>query len=130
MSVNSQTSLVLSLLLAVGLFAGLQLLKPQLSASPSLTVAAGAASSLLFLFMLTAVGNLEAALFGKGFQTKLLEVLLCLAIACTAAGMIHRVCTTVCLISSLAILYYMNRLSQAAYAAPAVVQVAPSKKRR
>ena len=94
-AVNSQTSLVLSLLLTVGLFAGLQLLKSQLTASPLLTVVTGGLCSLLFLLLLTAVGNLEATLFGKGFQTKLLEVVLCLAMACTAAGMIHRVCVTV-----------------------------------
>ncbi|XP_043215269.1 protein KRTCAP2 homolog [Amphibalanus amphitrite] len=130
MAVNSQTSMVLSLLLTVGLFAGLQLLKPQLTASPLLTVVTGGVCSLLFLLLVTAVGNLEATLFGKGFQTKLLEVVLCLAMACTAAGMIHRVCITVCFIFSLAVLYYMNQLSQATYGAPVAVQPAPSKKRR
>jgi len=130
MAASRPVSLVLSLLLAVGLFAGLQLLKPQLTASPALTVVAGALCSLLFLLSLTAVGNLEMVLFGNHFQTKLLEVVLCLAISCTAAGAIHRVCVTVCFLVSCGVLYYMSRLSQSAYAAPTPVQAAPAKKRR
>ena len=45
------------------------------------------------------VGNLEATLFGKNFQMKLFpEVVICLLIALTASGMVHRICTTVWLV--------------------------------
>ena len=39
-----------------------------------MTILAGFTGSLLFVFLLTAVGNLEKSVFGFNFQTKLGEV--------------------------------------------------------
>ncbi len=83
-------------MLTVLIFSGMQMYKGWLTSSQPLTLFAGLLSSLLFITILTAVGSLESMLFGKGFQMKLMpEVILCLGIALTAAGMVHRICTTV-----------------------------------
>lgn len=92
----------------------------------------------MLLFNNKAVGNLEATLFGKNFQMKLFpEVVICLLIALTASGMVHRICTTVWLVAlfilfvsefkynvyiyifslilSLVHLYHINLVSQKTY---------------
>jgi len=111
---------VLSSLLSVVLFAGMQLFRPQLAAQEYTTILGGFIGSLLFITSLTAIGNLEQTLFGESFQTKLIEVLLALCIACAASGLVHRVCVTTCILFSLVGLYYLNRLAQRVYAVPEV----------
>ncbi|XP_047001909.1 protein KRTCAP2 homolog [Schistocerca americana] len=131
MAVSSGMSFAIASLLTVLLFSGMQMNRQWLASSQVLTLVGGWFASMLFELLLIAVGNLESALFGKGFQTTLFpEVVLCLAIAMVSAGMIHRVCTTTCLLFSLVALYYMNRISQATYAAPAPVQPVVTKKKK
>ena len=48
--------------------------KTALASSQLMTILAGFTGSLLFVFLLTAVGNLEKSVFGFNFQTKLGEV--------------------------------------------------------
>ena len=48
--------------------------KNTLASSQLLTILAGFTGSLLYVFLLTAVGNLEKSVFGFNFQTKLGEV--------------------------------------------------------
>ena len=71
-------------------FSGMQMAKPLLSSSQSMTILGGFMSSFFFVFLLTAVGNLEKVIFGKGFQTKLLETAICIIAAMAAAASIHR----------------------------------------
>ncbi|KPI94782.1 PREDICTED: protein KRTCAP2 homolog [Papilio xuthus] len=129
MAVNSATSFVLSSILTLLIFSGMQMYKPLLVRSPITIIFGGYLGSLMFLFFVTAVGNLEATLFGKNFQLKLPEIVLSMAISLIAAGMVHRICFTTCLIFSLMTIYYMNKLSQKTYAAVAPV-AAPTKSRR
>ncbi|KAJ8735474.1 hypothetical protein PYW07_007094 [Mythimna separata] len=129
MAVNSATSFVLSSILALLIFSGMQMYKPVLIRSPVTIIFGGYLGSLMFLFFVTAIGNLEATMFGKNFQLKLPEIVLSMAISLIAAGMVHRICFTTCLIFSIITIYYMNKLSQKAYATAAPVAV-PTKSRR
>lgn len=68
----------------------------HLGSSEWFTIGGGALGSVLFCCLLTAVSNIEMILFGENFQAKLLpEIFGCLAAACFASGLVHRVCVTV-----------------------------------
>ncbi|KAM3967635.1 protein KRTCAP2 homolog [Aphomia sociella] len=129
MAVNSATSFILSTILALLIFSGMQMYKPLLIKSPITIIFGGYLGSVMFMFFVTAVGNLEATLFGKNFQLKLPEIILSMAVSLVASGMVHRICFTTCLIFSIITIYYMNKLSQKTYAANAPAP-APVKSRR
>nr|ABI52759.1 keratinocytes associated protein 2 [Argas monolakensis] len=112
MAVSSAASGALSLCLFFLLFATMQIYRVQLTASQPMTVVGGFLGSLLFILLLTLVGNVQRVLCGQGVQTKLFpEVVICLVLAMTSAGMVHRVCTTTCLIFSIVALYYLSKIS-------------------
>ncbi|CAH2050253.1 unnamed protein product, partial [Iphiclides podalirius] len=129
MAVNSATSFVLSSILTLLIFSGMQMYKPLLTKSPLTIIFGGYLGSLMFMFIVTAVGNLESSLFGKNFQVKLPEIVFSMTLSLIAAGMVHRICFTTCLIFSLLTIYYMNKISQKTYIA-AVPANAPVKSRR
>lgn len=131
MSVSSGTSFVLSSILTVLLFSGMQMYRQWLASSQLHTILGGYLGSVLFILFLTAVGNMESALFGKNFQTKLFpEVVLCLVVSVLAAGMVHRVSSTTCLIFSMVALYYITRISQSKYSAPQPNQTVVVKRKK
>ncbi|KAJ1521609.1 hypothetical protein ONE63_003258 [Megalurothrips usitatus] len=131
MAVSTGASFMLSLLLAILVFSGMQMYKSWFSSTQLHTILGGYVSSVFFLLILTSLGNLESVIFGKHFQTKLFpEIFICLIVALSAAGSIHRVCVTTGFAFSCLGLYFVNILSQKTHGAVSNVQAAPSKKRR
>ena len=82
--------------------------KPILVASQPATILGGFLGSVLFVFLLTGLGNLEKMAFGTGFQTKFPEAVLCLVMSVMASASVHRVSATTCVLFSAAMLYSMN----------------------
>ncbi|XP_046751427.1 protein KRTCAP2 homolog [Diprion similis] len=133
MAVTNGVSFVLSSILTVLLFSGMQIYRGWFASSQLHTVFGGYLGSVLFILILTAIGNLEMTLFGKSFQSKLFpEVAGSLLIAMIASGMVHRVSTTTCFLFSLIALYYINQISQQVYSSGTTVPAASfqSKKRK
>ena len=74
MALNEGSSFVVSSIISLLLFSGMQVYKAALASSQMMTILAGFTGSLLFVFLLTALANLEKSIFGFNFQTKLGEV--------------------------------------------------------
>ncbi|XP_076684118.1 protein KRTCAP2 homolog [Andrena cerasifolii] len=131
MSVNSGVSFALSSVLTVLIFSGMQIYKTWLGSSQLYTILGGYIGSVLFICILTAVGNLETTIFGKSFQQKLFpEVMFSLVVSLLASGLVHRVATTTCFLFSMIALYYINRISQATYSVPVTVATSMHTKKR
>jgi len=118
MGLSAATSGLIAMTSSILLFGGMQIFKTQLADSQLGTVFGGFLASQLFVLLLTAVSNFEVSAFGEGFQARVFpEIIFTLLIALFAAGSVHRVCVTTCLIFSLVSLYYLNRMSNASYGA-------------
>ena len=115
MPLTQSSSFPVASILALLTFSGMQWAKPLLASSQSMTLLGGFLGSILFVFLLTAIGNLEQVMFGKGFQTKLPETVFAMIISMAASGSVHRVCATTCLIFSLVMVYSMYKISQQVY---------------
>lgn len=76
----------------------------------------GFAGSWIFIFLLTAIGNVYSLIFSQNPQVRLFpEVVIALIFAVIGSAMVHRVCATTCFIFSMVALYYLNKISQSTY---------------
>ncbi len=124
---NESASFVVSLSLSCVAFCAMMVLKPTLSATQLGTVGGGAMGSLVFLFLLTAVGNLEKTLLGRHFAARWAEVAFCMLVSAAMSATVHRVCATTCIVFSLLLLHGLHRLSQEVYEGDAITAAsAPS----
>ena len=112
MALTESSSFPVATILAILTFSGMQMAKPILASTQLMTIVGGFVGSVLFVFLVTAVGNLEAIVFGKGFQTKLPETILAMIMAMAASASVHRVCASTCLLFSLLLTYSMYKISQ------------------
>jgi len=83
----------------------LEVFSGYLASTPQLTILGGFISSLLFLFLLLLIGNLEK-------ETSWMEVISSLLVAMFFAGTVHRVCVTTCFLFSIGQLAYLNYISK------------------
>jgi len=128
MVLSESGSFAVSSLLAVLTFSAMQVYKSVFAASQLMTILGGFTGSIFFVFVLTAVGNLEKVVFGSSFQTQLKEVVFCLLLSMGAASTVHRVCATTCLLFSLLMIYAINAISNDVYAAAPVTAQQKKKK--
>ena len=130
MAVATNVSLLISTTLIILLAASMQLYKVNLASSELMTIVGGFLGTLQFIFLLTAIGNLENLMFGYGFQAKVFpEVAFALVVAMFSSSLIHRVSVTVCLILSLFSLYYISKVSHSFYSAPVATATQIKKKK-
>jgi hypothetical protein len=126
---NEGSTFLVSTLCGLLTVSSMQVFKTYLASSQVLTILGGFVGSILFLFLLTAVGNLEKLMFGDNFQAQLKEVVFCLVVSLMAAGSIHRVCVTVCLLFSMLMLFGVYKISQDTYTVSSSVSSSTKKKK-
>ncbi|KAI3689079.1 hypothetical protein L2E82_47027 [Cichorium intybus] len=101
-------SMLYSLLLFVVTLLLQEMYRGKLASSELFTILGGFTSSLVFLFLLTFLGNYQET---SGVKTGWGTVILAEVVALVAAGTVHRVCITTCFLFSAAILYEVNQIS-------------------
>ncbi|KAJ7959171.1 protein KRTCAP2-like [Quillaja saponaria] len=89
-----------------------EMYRGKLSSSELFTILGGFISSLLFLVLLTFIGNFQETL---GMRTGWGAVIIAEVVALIAASTVHRVCITTCFLFSAGILYEINKLSGIAF---------------
>ncbi|KAK6939918.1 Keratinocyte-associated protein 2 [Dillenia turbinata] len=131
---GSNSSMLSSFLLFSVILSLQEMYRTKLATSELLTILGGFSSSLIFLVLLTFIGNFQETCgiktgWGAGefslllsfsffeFKVKLpvlfmlVVVILAEAVALIAAGTVHRVCITTCFLFSVGLLYEINKLS-------------------
>ncbi|XP_051150068.1 uncharacterized protein LOC127264535 [Andrographis paniculata] len=105
---SSGTSMSYSLLLFIATLSLQEMYRAKLASSELYTILGGFTSSLIFLFLLTFIGNYQEI---SGIKTGWGAVIIAETVALIAAGTVHRVCITTCFLFSAGLLYEVNKLS-------------------
>ncbi|XP_050212782.1 uncharacterized protein LOC126664436 [Mercurialis annua] len=85
-----------------------EMYRAKLASTELFTILGGFTSSLLFLVLLTFIGNFQETC---GIKTGWGTVILAEAVALIAASTVHRVSITTCFLFSAGLLYEVNKLS-------------------
>ncbi|KAF8048180.1 hypothetical protein N665_2625s0001 [Sinapis alba] len=102
------TSMLGSILMFTVVLSLQEAYRGKLASSELLTILGGFTSSLLFLFSLTFIGNLqESSGMRSGWGAVIVAEIVALVAACT----VHRVCITTCFLFSAGLLYEMSKIS-------------------
>ncbi|KAL7246195.1 hypothetical protein ACSBR2_001345 [Camellia fascicularis] len=102
------SSMLYSLLLFIIVLSLQEMYRGKLASSELFTILGGFTSSLLFVMLLTFVGNYQETI---GIKTGWGAVIFAEAVALIAASTVHRVCITTCFLFSAGLLYEVNKLS-------------------
>ncbi|KAL1817168.1 hypothetical protein ACET3Z_019742 [Daucus carota] len=105
---GSGSSMLSSLLLFTVILSLQEMYRGKLASTELFTILGGFTSSLLFLMLLTFIGNYQES---SGVKTGWGAVILSELVALIAAGTVHRVCITTCFLFSAGLLYEVNKLS-------------------
>lgn len=102
------SSMLYSFLLFTAIFSLEEMYRAKLASTELFTILGGFISSLLFLVLLTFIGNFQEL---NGMKTGWGAVIVAEAVALIVAGTVHRVCITTCFLFSIGLLYEVNKLS-------------------
>ncbi|KHN72369.1 Protein KRTCAP2 -like protein [Toxocara canis] len=127
---NHTTSTILSFLAVLLLLAGIQVMKTELAASRAGTLVGGVLCSVLFVFILTAVSNMQMSSAGEGAKAGLFEVIICLMLAVITAASVHRVTATVCVLLCVFLVFILSSIAQTRYNTPVAQQSITLKKKK
>ncbi|CAK9313570.1 unnamed protein product [Citrullus colocynthis] len=105
---GSGSSMLYSFLLFTVILSLQEMYRGKLASSELFTILGGFVSSLLFLVLLTFIGNFQETC---GMRTGWGAVIVAEAVALIAASTVHRVCITTCFLFSAGLLYELNKLS-------------------
>ncbi|KAJ0570597.1 putative keratinocyte-associated protein [Helianthus annuus] len=109
MAAEAGNSMLYSLLLFVVTLSLQEMYRGKLASSELFTILGGFTSSLVFLFLLTFIGNYQET---YGVKTGWGAVILAEVVALVAAGTVHRVCITTCFLFSAVMLYEVKKISE------------------
>ncbi|OIV96753.1 hypothetical protein TanjilG_11749 [Lupinus angustifolius] len=111
---GSGSSMLYSILLFTVILSLQEMYRGKLASSELYTILGGFTSSLLFLVLLTFIGNFQES---TGAKTGWGAVIVAEAVALIAASTVHRVCITTCFLFSAGLLYEVNKISASALSA-------------
>ncbi|KAL1309850.1 keratinocyte-associated protein 2 [Arachis ipaensis] len=105
---GSGSSMLYSFLMFTVILSLQEMYRAKLASTELYTILGGFISSLLFLVLLTFIGNYQETV---GAKTGWGAVFIAEAVALIAASTVHRVCITTCFLFSAVLLYEVNKIS-------------------
>ncbi|KRX15878.1 DNA repair protein complementing XP-A cells -like protein [Trichinella nelsoni] len=96
MKMHNSMSAILSITLSAAVYIVMQCLAAAFGISKMTTILCGFAGANIFVFILTAISNVEMHLYGKNYQARFFpEVFIAMTAAAIASLTVHRICMTI-----------------------------------